>query len=213
MIRKLRPKLHWLTPGIEAEIRLKHILFRRFKRTGTTYDQTAFSSQWNNVRHLLRRAERAHMLSLFRNSRNQPDDNRFWSCVKSMTGKTTYRSIPDLITDTGTTLQDDVNKANAFNFFFQKQTELQGNDRHPNTTGLSKSPHDIPSIQTSPSEVHDILLSLPKKKAPGWDGITTDLLRLGATGIAESLATVFNRSFSDGVFPAAWKPALVTSVF
>ena len=58
-----------------------------------------------------------------------------------------------------------------------------------------------------------VLLSLPKKKAPGWDGITTDLLRLCATGIAESLATLFNRSFSDGVFPAAWKLALVTPVF
>ena len=101
MIRKLRPKLPWMISGIEAEIRLKHILFRRFKRTGTAYDRTAFSSQRNKVTHLLRRAERAHMLTLFRISRNQQDDDRFWSCVKSMTGKTTYRSIPDLITDRG----------------------------------------------------------------------------------------------------------------
>ena len=81
------------------------------------------------------------------------------------------------------------------------------------TTGLPKNPHNFSSIETSPSEVYDILLSLPKKKAPGWDGITTDLLRLCATGISESLATLFNRSFSDGVFPAAWKLALVTPVF
>ena len=36
-------------------------------------------------------------------------------------GKTTYRSIPDLITDTGTTLQDDVDKANACNVFCLKE--------------------------------------------------------------------------------------------
>ena len=106
-----------------------------------------------------------------------------------------------------------MDKANAFNVFFQKQTELQGTDRQPDTTGLPKNPHNFSSIETSPSEVYDILLSLPKKKAPGWDGIITDLLRLCATGIAESLATLFNRSFSDGVFPAAWKLALVTPVF
>ena len=58
----------------------------------------------------------------------------------------TYRSIPDLITDTGTTLQDDVDKANAFNVFFQKQTELQGNDRQPDTTGLPKNPHNFSGI-------------------------------------------------------------------
>ena len=73
-----------------------------------------------------------------------------------------------------------------------QQTELQGNDRHPDTTGLPKNPHDFSSVQTWPSEIYDILLSLPKKKAPRWDGITTDLQRLCATGIAESLATLFN---------------------
>ena len=90
-----------------------------------------------------------------------------------MTGKTTYRSIPDLITDTGTTLQDDVDKANAFNVFFQKQTELQGNDRQPDTTGLPKNPHNFSSIETSPSEVYDILLSLPRRKH--LDGMASQL--------------------------------------
>ena len=213
VIRKLRPKLPWITEREEQEIKLKHSLFRKFKKSRLQEDRVAFQRQRNKVTQLLRRAERRYTTTLFRSSRSSTSDTRFWSCVKSMTGKTTYRSIPDLITDTGTTLQDDVDKANAFNVFFQKQTELQGNDRHPDTTGLPKNPHNFSSIQTSPSEVYDILLSLPKKKAPGWDGITTDLLRLCATGIAESLATLFNRSFSDGVFPAAWKLALVTPVF
>ena len=106
------------------------------------------------------------MLTLFRNSRNLPDDNRFWSCVKSITGKTTYRSIPDLITHAGTTLQDDADKANAFNVFFQKQTELKGNDRHPDTTGLPKKPHDF-SFSTMPRCVTrmgwSIRLSIKKK--------------------------------------------------
>ena len=52
-----------------------------------------------------------------------------------------------------------------------------------------------------------------RKKAPGCDGITTDLLRLCAPGIAESLAILFNRPFLDGAFPSAWKLALVTPVF
>ena len=45
------------------------------------------------------------------------------------------------------------------------------------------------------------------------DSITTYLLRENASGIASSLAHLFNRSFSDRCFPDAWKDALVVPAF
>ena len=87
MIRKLRPKLPCMTPGIETEIRLKHILFRRFKRTGTTYNRTAFSSQRKKVTRLLRRAERAHILTLSSHSYPFPERKRVLFCERLVHGQ------------------------------------------------------------------------------------------------------------------------------
>ena len=69
------------------------------------------------------------------------------------------------------------------------------------------------SISTTPCEVYDVLKSLKVRKACGLDGLTPGLLRFCAVGVASSLAVLFNRSFSDGVFPTAWKSALVIPVF
>ena len=43
--------------------------------------------------------------------------------------------------------------------------------------------------------------------------ITPDLLRLCASGIAESLSSLFNKSFDSSKFPSQWKKALVVPIF
>ena len=57
-------------------------------------------------------------------------------------------------------------------------------------------------MKTTPKEVFDILCHLKKGKAAGIDEITPDLLRLCASGIAESLSALFNKSFNSSKFPS-----------
>ena len=70
MIRKLRPKLPWITEKEEQEIKLKHSLFRKFKKSRLQEDRVAFQRQRNKVTQLLRRAERRYTTTLFRSSRS-----------------------------------------------------------------------------------------------------------------------------------------------
>ena len=44
------------------------------------------------------------------------------------------------------------------------------------------------------------------------DGISLELLVMGAPSIAATLINIFNQSISDGGFPSNWKEALVTPV-
>ena len=105
-------------------------------------------------------------------------------------------------------------KADALNAFFVKQTYLDGADRSPDLSSLSINAEDeFSTLATTPADVFRILSTLPRHKAPGLDSITTYLLRESASGIASSLALLFNRSFSDRRFPDAWKDALVVPVF
>ena len=69
------------------------------------------------------------------------------------------------------------------------------------------------SLSTSSTEVVDTLVKLKAGKAPRKDSITPELLSKCASGIANSLSLLFNRSFSEcRIIPSDWKDALVVQI-
>ena len=100
------------------------------------------------------------------------------------------------------------------NTFFAQQTVLPGADTSvPDEASLPHNDHSFSTLSTTPVEVFDALAALHEGKAPGLDGLPPGLLNFCAPGIAVSLSALFNRSFSAGYFPSAWKSALVVPVF
>ena len=132
--------------------------------------------------------------------------------MKQVQGKSKQTVIPQL-TSNGSTAETDLEKAEMFNKFFSSQTLLENGSSPPDKSSLTKNPHVFDSIKTTPKEVFDILCHLKKVKAARIDEITPDLLRLCASGIAESLSSLFNKSFDSSKFPSQWKKALVVPIF
>ena len=214
-LKRTAPKLPWITQHVETEIKKKHSLFRVYKRTGLLIDRKAFVAQWNLVTRLVRKAERQYSTSLLRDrsTRSSSASKTFWSYERSTMGKSQVSSIPELVNDAGATLRGDEQKACALNSFFAAQTNLKLKDSDPDLSDLPKNSKSFTSSYASSTEIHDILRSLPQRKAPGPDTITTDLLRSCAPRIASRLSVLINRSFRDAVFPSGWKLAYVTPVF
>ena len=75
VVKQISPKLPWMSPSIEAEIKKKHALFRAFKRQPCSSSRLAFNQQRNLVTRLLRKAERAYTTTVYRNMRlaNSPE--------------------------------------------------------------------------------------------------------------------------------------------
>ena len=132
--------------------------------------------------------------------------------MKQVQGKSKQAVIPQL-TSSGAMAETDLHKAEMFNKFFSSQTRLENGSSPPDKSSLTKNPHVFDSMKTTPKEVFDILCHLTKGKAAGIDEITPDLLRLCASGIAESLSALFNKSFASSKFPSQWKKALVVPIF
>ncbi|KAA5617226.1 hypothetical protein F3G63_36640, partial [Pseudomonas aeruginosa] len=57
------------------------------------------------------------------------------------------------------------------------------------------------------------LKQLKNNKAPGEDGITTELLKAGGTPVLKVLQKLFNSSLLDGKPPQAWNRGVVILFF
>ena len=218
MIGKARPKLPWLDGKLRDLIKQKHSAWKACKRFPSPSNNTAFRTIRNQVTSALRSAEKRYLQSLHRDMRlaNRCNSAKgFWSYVKQITGKIKASAVPDLEVpqDNGSvTVTSDAEKASALNQHFAKQSRLENCPvSFPDLPSPSELSPD--SFLTTPAEVFDVLSDLKPGKAPGLDELPPKLLSLCARGISGSLCTLFNRSFSEGCVPSAWKEALVVPVY
>ena len=199
----------WLDKPLKVQIRQKHLAWKEYKRTRSVESLSNFRLIRNKVTKSLRLAEKQYLLSLHRNTRNthSPTSARhFWNHIKLLTGQHRKATIPDLQTTNpdGTTnvFSDDQAKADLLNAFFAQQTNLADVPLTlPDLSNFYTDEHVADSLSTSSTEVFDTLVKLKAGKAPGKDSITPELLSKCASGIANSLSLLFNRSFSECRIP------------
>ena len=67
--------------------------------------------------------------------------------------------------------------------------------------------------EVSEMDVMKIIRKLSKKKSCGHDGISAEVLKLGAEAIAGPLTLIINTSITTGKFPTKWKQAKVTPIY
>ncbi|KAG7307758.1 hypothetical protein JYU34_006348 [Plutella xylostella] len=70
---------------------------------------------------------------------------------------------------------------------------------------------DIPDVDIG--EIRIALEQLKNNKAPGEDGITTELLKAGGIAILEQLQRLFNSVLHNGITPEAWSESVVVLFF
>ena len=79
-----------------------------------------------------------------------------------------------------------------------------------NTDRLSNSFYLLP---TDPSEIINLLGTFKSKTSTGYDNISMMVLKYISQEIATPLSTLFNKSFSDGIFPNQMKTSKVVPVY
>ena len=81
---------------------------------------------------------------------------------------------------------------------------------HQTTDGTSaKKPT---TTETSQDEVRRTIESFNPKKAPGPDGITSDILKLVFKNIPKTTTSIYNECLKKGYFPTEWKTAKISII-
>jgi len=71
----------------------------------------------------------------------------------------------------------------------------------------------LETIEITVDDVIQAINSTPLNKAPGPDTISPFMIKQVNGSIAPILASVFNRSLRESIFPAVWKRSLVVPIF
>ena len=108
---------------------------------------------------------------------------------------------------------DNHDKANLFNTYFQKQTQI--NETQVNTPNANFN-NDRPKLDTitiTPLEVKSVLQTLKLGKASGPDKVNNILLKELCNELCNPLCNLFNRSLFLCKIPSQWKIANVCAIF
>ena len=119
-------------------------------------------------------------------------------------------------------IEDPLQVAEEFNTFFKEKIEkLEANiNKNPNIDPLSELKKKMKhsnlkfSLRTvKEKEVLKILKALKGKKSYGLDGITSEILKIGAEVLAIPLTWIINTSITTGKFPEDWKISKIIPLF
>jgi hypothetical protein len=135
---------------------------------------------------------------------------QYWHLIKSLYDAKVDSGIPSII-DGNEIISVSKEKAELFNRHFLKKSTLPYD--LPALPPLLPNHHTISNIVTDAEEVEKIIKTLNCNKASGHDNIGNTLLKNTARAIAKPLATLFNKSLNQGVFPLIWNKAHVAPVF
>ena len=106
----------------------------------------------------------------------------------------------------------DTEKANLLNDYFTAQTFLdENNGSFPQTIPIHN--YRLVSLTLLPTEVEEILKSLPLGKAAGPDSINNRVLKELAQPLSIPLCNLFNFSLTTGKVSKIWKQANVSPIY
>ncbi|CAB4044338.1 Hypothetical predicted protein [Paramuricea clavata] len=151
---------------------------------------------------------------------NQTDSTKLWKHINELVPNNS-KSAPTAIKDGETTLTDAKDLCESFNNYFSTvvykylpTSNLDPDLEQLNDFVSSKITDDI--LLTIPpltcDEVFQLLNQLDPHKATGLDGLSSKILKMSASVIAEPLTLILNQSITYGYFPMRWKTARVAPV-
>ena len=208
--------LPWITNNIRKAMRKRDRLRRKLKLNNNLYNKNKYKKIRNEVVNLLRNAKRNYHNDLC----NKIKSNKFaskdwWKLIKQLSNKSRNNTnIQVLLSETGTAVTDDTEKANILNRFFALQSTID--DKHsplPPDDDDTPVQNIIDSINITPGDVMDILKTLDTSKALGHDLVSPRLLKEGYNELSTPLSKLFNLSMRAKTFPSKWKISNVVPIF
>ena len=208
----------WITKGIKKSSRTKQRLYEKYLRSKKSTD----FEMYKNFKKLFESIRKKSKLGYYNKQiqKNIHDSRKTWQTIKEIIGKTRIQknTFPTEITLNNETFNSKDDIANLFNSFFvnvgPKLSEKIRDSNQNFETYLTKAKTSFGQFQNLiHSEKEKAFNNLKLNKSPGYDDISSDIVKKSFNELFLPLHHVFTLSLNQGVFPEKLKMAKVTPIY
>lgn len=208
----------WLSANVKALIQEKYQLIRN-KSTLSDVEKDRLRYLVKNLKIFIENDKRTYFESKFAEAHG--DSRRLQQVINEATGKIKLKQDCSMLNVQGRIVTNPIEAANELNKYFVNAARNLTADlpviprNHPvlarfNTTSSLNSMY---LREVTEPEIALHLSKLKNSKAPGEDGVTSELLKCITHIVSPILAQLINLSFETGTFPTSLKHAIITPIY
>lgn len=217
--RRKRPLKPWITVGIVKSLRKRDKLHSMLKTNKDDTLKTKYIKyrNWCNkiVKYLKKHYYETQLLNSYGNIKET------WKVIKEVCNLNSKKSISTELLSLSNSPKTSLDLINNYfttvgsNLANSTLDKLRTTDRVlASKVKCAQSPSCSMFLHlTTPEEVDIIVSELRTNCAPGFDGITSELMKKLRQVITEPLSHLCNVSFETGTFPSVLKEAIVTPIY
>lgn len=209
----------WMTPGLLRCSKHKDALHARSRKKPNDVSARIIYTRYRNFYiKLLRKLKGEYEANNIEQNKTNP--RKLWNCIRNITNTKKNKIKSTELLNSTESEQESLNRCNEYftnvGPDLAKRIMTQTKESQVSLARKTKL-RCSPSASfffhpTDESEIERAIMDLKSDSAPGLDGVTNILLKKIKNHIVVPLTLICNRSISEGVFPEAWKVAVVTPV-
>ncbi|CAF4948028.1 unnamed protein product [Pieris macdunnoughi] len=220
MTRSHRTKIikPWMTPGLLKCIRNRDRMHYKLKKQPENdILRKTYYRYRNFCNSLLKKLKKNYEKGLLLNAGT--NTKKLWTAIKDVSNLNKKHDRPSDLLKCRAIPKDSTNHVNSHFVGIGKALALniQSNHQHDSPPPLRPNPpfplQSLVMLDTSIEEVEITINSLKESCAAGWDNITSAILKRNLKILATPIAHVCNLSMRTGIFPSAFKKAIVHPIF
>lgn len=210
----------WITPGLIRCMKNRdHLHLKLKKDPDNAILKIIYRRYRNTCNNTLNKLKRAYYRSQIKN--NSTNLKKQWELIKNISKITGKTNNSTHLLNLKSSPHESVNHINKYFSNIGKElaseiitrTKLTECQR-AKATNISKSPpNSMYMALTDDIEIIQIIRSLKSSSATGWDGISSNFLKIGADVLCKPIAIISNLCFQEGKFPNALKKSVIIPVY
>lgn len=205
----------WMTSGLLKSINIKNKLYNKLKLHPTNQElKDNYNNYKNKIRSLITTAKKNYIKREF--NKNKETSSSLWKCINKICGKTQKnKDINTIKTEEGHVYTDKLKIANALNDHYCTVAEKLAVkiSSTNNTCDINRLENSLYLRQTCEDEIINIIKNLKNKKAPGYDNISSDIIKIISGDISKPLTFLINYCIESGCFPDCLKVGVIKPLY
>lgn len=208
----------WMTKGLLKSVNRKNRLYKMTLRNPSVEVQAKYKKYKNKLNHCIRLAKKNYYAEKIAINRNNMKST--WNTISEVLNRRkSKKQLPSIFKLADKLISDPSKIANKFCDYF---TNIGPNlaDKIPSTDinfdSFLKDRYEEPVgvfKPATPGELETICQSLQIGKSPGFDNISTRIVKISFNQISNVLLHIINLSLSTGIFPDKLKIAKIIPIY